>query len=690
MKNLYQYTTKWACICLVWAGMAAPPTAGAQTIPDVQWIKNGRVLVVTTDGNIVSSVNVPLGTPIPFFSGVEVSKYTPDGSQLWKRQLNGITPLTGLAAGNGLSVAPLGSIVTIAPNSTGGIGLIGSEFGTGTFLYGQLDIGGNGSLSGNPQINDFVQLPRTFNNQTFYEDMVGTPDGGFVLLVTSVELSAKSIVFVRKYAANSQTVWTKTIAFPTPNPATPDRSLTRGRTIINTPDGGFLLAGFYNTTGNPAAPQSGWVAKLNGEGDVVWQKLLDGLPTNAGPGSIAAMQSVSDAMLAADGNGYALAGVGMGPSSLGSSLATALVELNADGSFKRARAVGTDPNPPTQTSIARYSSGGQDYYAVGTSTGGQPQILLVNPNTLNVANQRTFTNSPAFGALTALAVAGDGSLVFNTANSALVKLRAETPGGFALLQPTYNCQTGAITFNTSGGDGSPIIYSAPGIMRGSPTSNSGTVEAGLRADPKTIPITGTQNGQTSTIVFDLAAFCSATPPPPGFNLLAPTYNCQTGAITFNTSGGNGSPITFSAPGIARSSATSNVGTVEAGLRADPKTIPITAMQNGQTSAFVFDLPGLCGRQARIASPEDRAGLQAIVLPNPVMGSELVIDVTGAKSQAVNFALTDATGRILTNQRAVVTTDRYRQTLPVGHLSGGVYLLRVSSDSETKVIKVVKQ
>lgn len=681
MKNLYQHPTNWVWLCLLWAGLLSGQAALAQTIPDVQWsssvsqglaIKTDGTIVTTNSGSRQEAINgsfIPIRFPI---------NYSLAGNRISSISLNGITILNSPSRPFGSFFTSVQLLAATANNETG---YVGREYNTGSILITKLSASGE---------NQLVTKGVGFS---IFDDLTGTPDGGFVLLVTSTESTGKTVAVIRKYDSALNETWTKTVAFPTPNPATPDRSLTRGKTIINTPDGGYLVAGFYNTTGNLDAPQVGWVAKLNGQGDVAWQKLLDGLPNNADPGSLASMQSVNDAILATDGNGYALVGTGVAPAALGSGLSTAVLELNADGSFKRGRAVG--PASTSQSYIARYNSSGQGYYAVGTSAGGQPLILLVNPANLSVVTQRTFTNSPDFGALTALAVAGDGSLVF-AANNALVKLRAETPGGFTLLQPTYNCQTGAITFNTSGGDGSPITYSALGISRSSATSNSGTVEPGLRADPKTIPITGTQSGQSSTVIFDLAAFCSSNPQPPqppqppGFALLAPTYNCQTGAISFNISGGDGSPVTYSAPGIMRSSATSNSGTVEPGLRADPKTIPITGTQSGQTSTFVFDLPGLCGRQARLATPEDQAGLQIVVLGNPLINNQLVVEVSGANEKALDLALSEAGGRVMLNQRVVMSSARQRQTLMVGHLNGGIYLLRVSSDSETKVVKVVKQ
>ena len=109
-----------------------------------------------------------------------------------------------------------------------------------------------------------------------------------------------------------------------------------------------------------------------------------------------------------------------------------------------------------------------------------------------------------------------------------------------LTPPTYDCQSGAIVFNTSGGDGSTITYNAPGISRANLTDDFGAVEPGLRNDPKPITISATQSGNTVTYTFDFGAFCTGTQPPVDpptgdtLALLAPTYDCASGAITFRS------------------------------------------------------------------------------------------------------------------------------------------------------------
>ncbi|GAB3890407.1 hypothetical protein GCM10028825_26970 [Spirosoma agri] len=457
---------------------------------------------------------------------------------------------------------------------------------------------------------------------------------------------------------------------------------------------------------------------------------------------------------------------------------------------------------------------------------------------------------------------------------------------FRLSNPDYDCATGAITFKTTGGNGSPITYTAPGVTRSSPTSNTGVVEQGLRNDPKSLTITATQNGETVSTTFNFALYCntrqssplyktvdnrtlpvgqfvlgypdfvvgqgyyasydyynytkwpiSATGLPPGLGLYTsvmsgtlfavgiagspttpgvypvrvtavdpkfpndppyvttftitvtdpsvvnppikppvlaksipdmtftvgqvpkqedfnlgnyivdptqsqpryfpewtasikglpagirqntfgdlrynlsvsltgaptvsgvytvtataatqyfasqpvtttfnitvtdkpvnpptsgalaltqPTYDCGTGAITFNTTGGDGSPITYSAPGITRSSPTSNTGVVEQGLRNDPKPITITATQSGQTVSYTFDFKAYCSNVTPILPPVVDGAIPAMVVRTnsgravePFVVSQYFRDPTqpfGTYKSNLRFSIAGSSGQLLT-------------------------------------------
>ncbi|WP_420148055.1 putative Ig domain-containing protein [Spirosoma sp.] len=305
-----------------------------------------------------------------------------------------------------------------------------------------------------------------------------------------------------------------------------------------TPDGGYLIVGYYSPDGVfnddpnvvPTA-NTAWVAKLDGQGNSSWQKLYDPLPitqTANGPaiGSVLTMLAATDVTLAADNNGYALVGTSRAPvSGFVPPPKGAILEIDWNGNFKRARQIGTEP---TRAFITSYNSaGGALFYAVGNTSlanGSDPHILKVSAANLNLSDpalfavlaQRTF-DSPSNGYLTELERAGDGSLAFSD-GSEITKLKVDILPPLVINAPTYNCQTGAIKFSVSGGDGTPITYMAPGITRASVTDDFGTVEAGLRNDPKVIMITATQSGKSVTYNFDLKAACTEkTPKPPVFN-----------------------------------------------------------------------------------------------------------------------------------------------------------------------------
>ncbi|MBC8153907.1 MAG: choice-of-anchor I family protein [Bacteroidetes bacterium] len=264
-----------------------------------------------------------------------------------------------------------------------------------------------------------------------------------------------------------------------------------------------------------------------------------------------------------------------------------------------------------------------------------------------------------------------------------------TPGGsFTLTQPTYNCATGAIIFNTTGGDGTPITYFAPGIIRSALTSNMGIVEAELRDDPKPLLIRATQSGQTVQILFDFGTFCSQQPGGV-FALTQPTYNCATGGITFNTIGGDGTPITYFAPGIIRSALTSNVGTVEAELRADPKPLLIRASQSGRNVQIMFDFAAFCSRSAREGVSDVDTDLRVTIIGNPVPSETVAVDVRGAEGQPLRLTLLDVQGRTVSNQSVKQAGVVERQTVAVGR-TPGIYFLQVSTSTRSRTVKVMRQ
>ena len=267
-----------------------------------------------------------------------------------------------------------------------------------------------------------------------------------------------------------------------------------------------------------------------------------------------------------------------------------------------------------------------------------------------------------------------------------------TPVGstLALLAPTYNCATGAFTFKTSGGNGSPITFFAIGIT--GPTTNPNQfVDAEIRsaADAKPITLYATQNGVTVTYVWDIRAVCPITPGGGGLALVAPTYNCATGAFTFKTSGGNGSPIEYRAvPGITDWTTNPNQFVDKDSRTAnDVQPFLLQARQSGVITTLVWNLKAACGR-ARVSTTEPLTGMIVKVIGNPIAGETVDVEVSGVEQQPVQFQLSNFQGQLISEHhiKQAATIERVQLQLSK---SAGVYLLQVSSPNQIKVVRVLK-
>lgn len=265
-----------------------------------------------------------------------------------------------------------------------------------------------------------------------------------------------------------------------------------------------------------------------------------------------------------------------------------------------------------------------------------------------------------------------------------------TGGSFALLTPGYNCQTGAITFNTSGGNGSTVEYMAPGVTIWT-TNATHTLAAGLRHDAQTLTIFARQSGQETSLVWNLRSACDGSAPAPvpspvveaivspaaptgAFALATPTYDCQTGTLTLKTSGGNGNTVEYMAPGVTvwTTNATHVLG---AGLRHDAQTLTIFARQSGQQVSLVWNLRGACTSVgvARVAQKRVSMEPKMVVMPNPSTDQVQLV--------WPGIANSDWTSRF-------VSASGYEMSVPVSsneeglqatikHLATGVYLWQVA-------------
>lgn len=359
----------------------------------------------------------------------------------------------------------------------------------------------------------------------------------------------------------------------------------------------------------------------------------------------------------------------------------------------------------------------------------------------------------------------------------IIHLIPDVPEAFRMVAPVYNCQTGAIQFKTTGGNGTPVEYQAVGVT-GWTTNPNQFIEAGLRADPKPMMLWARQNNVLVNYMFNLQGACNGTNQPPAFvgpfanvsllsgqpysmtilssafadpegellvyssfglppglsltgniisgsttqlgdfpitiqatdpwglaasgqftltvqqtipmeplRLTAPVYNCSTGSLVFQTSGGNGSPVEFFAIGVTPWTL-NPMQYVEAGLRADPKPITLYARQGGRETTFLFNLQAACG-QARTATPETARPFTARLYPNPV-GPAVVVGIEGAQGQRIRLQLTDLSGKPIAEKQLDVTEADQRTGMDIQRQPSGMYLLRISNGRQAETLRVLKQ
>lgn len=333
------------------------------------------------------------------------------------------------------------------------------------------------------------------------------------------------------------------------------------RTITATADGGLVVAGRAQSNNGDVSglhdeddKDDIWVVKLTGTGTIVWQKPLGGNAVDE-----------AFAITATDDGGYVVAGL------------TESNDGDVSGNHGRSDVWVVKLNGAGKL-IWQKTYGGTGYDA------GRAMVPTADGGYL-VAGSTTSNNGDVSGNH------GDSDVwVIKLGYPAPTPLQTEK---LALLAPLFDCQTRTLAFRSTGGDGSPIEFSAIGVTDWA-TNPSQTVEAGVVADKNSAPLTlrARQNNQTVTYDFDLHAVCSGLGT--GLALLTPSFDCLTGAITFRTSGGNGSPIEFFAVGVTGWTTNPNQ-TVEAGVLADKNTrsLLLMARQSGQVVSYPFDFRDQC-------------------------------------------------------------------------------------------------
>ncbi|GAB3949559.1 hypothetical protein GCM10028805_26000 [Spirosoma harenae] len=269
----------------------------------------------------------------------------------------------------------------------------------------------------------------------------------------------------------------------------------------------------------------------------------------------------------------------------------------------------------------------------------------------------------------------------------IIVTNSNPTSGLTLLQPTYNCQTGAIHFNSTGGDGSSIEFMAAGIT-GWTLNPDQFVDTESRTAKDVSPFTiwARQSGLVVSYNWDLRTYCQGRTTT--LQLLAPTYNCNTGAIHFNTSGGDGSPIEYMAFGITDWTTNPNQYVdKESRTVNDVQPFTLLARQSGATVIYVWDLKTACG-WARLGVEENHVALSLTVLGNPVQDQFRVL-IQGAESQGLQLILANVAGKVVESRWIEQAGRQEQQMFRVGQAPSGILVLQAITATQKQSIRIIK-
>ena len=106
------------------------------------------------------------------------------------------------------------------------------------------------------------------SERDFGQSVIETSDGGYAVLGLTRSFGVSNFDFwMLRLDANGDTLWQKTYGAG-------DNEF--GRSVIQTSDGGFALAGFIGSGSFGAGTVDGWLLRLDADGNVLWQQTYGG------------------------------------------------------------------------------------------------------------------------------------------------------------------------------------------------------------------------------------------------------------------------------------------------------------------------------------------------------------------------------------------------------------------------------
>lgn len=664
MKNAYPRSSfRWFLfVGLLGMGVssrAQPPA------PVIQWQRLLESNGLTASSVILAEKASKGGYGI--LAGKTLALFSLTGEPVWTQ------PIPGSYADSSTTRISLRKALALAPTPDGGFAVLGLDLANRYYLV-KLDSAGTQAWAKTLARADTMPI-----GQITQDALSVSPEGDLVVVGSYTDVLSYLTVTKLNAAGIIAGQWRTKISGPSP------LTVPQIHQIVATSNSSSLLIG--QATDRQSGQSSGLAIRLDDQYAITWQRTYTG------------MTDLQQAVASPDAAGSYTA-IGTGSNQIRQAI-TLAPNQTSDGTLL------TELTPyPHLVSMVRDESGNLTILDALTDRNGDFRLLSGRLP----ANLRWTKNYGGSGqdAPTALLASEDGGfLAVGTTTSTDGDVAGKSAPGVAawviklggsvqsttlrLLAPTYDCQTGFIRFQTQGGDGSTIVFTAPGVTRAQLTDDAGTVEAELRRDPKVILLQATQSNQTVSYEFDLKAACPAAPTAPSadsLRLLPPTYNCQTGALTFYTSGGDGSPIEFAAAGVT-SWTTEPHQFVDQELRTayDAQPLTLMARQHGRVVTYVFNIKAACGR-ARTGVTDTSEAVTVSILGNPVLETAL-FQIKGAGGQSVTLGLIDANGRLIEQRQVEQAGPVEKQAFDLRQQLSGALFLHTTVQGKTQTLKFVK-
>lgn len=208
---------------------------------------------------------------------------------------------------------------------------------------------------------------------------------------------------------------------------------------------------------------------------------------------------------------------------------------------------------------------------------------------------------------------------------------------------------------------------------------------------------------TGTFVYSATCQQEGCPSAPGsatvvvqsapLSMVAPLYDCQTRQLTLRTTGGNGEPIECQIASLTTGwESVGSAFTVKD--KHLGKSLKLRARQRSAGGGYIEVetgfTPTACGSARESVSVEPGTSLSVVVLGNPVTDSEVRVEVRGAQGQPLRLSLTNLQGQSVGEWGVGQAGAVERHVFDLRRAAAGILLLRVSTNRQTELVKVLKQ